>query len=57
MYELQNGAQSDAVYNYVTCAGVFESTFLNGFENLQICAQTDSVNGESIISINPIGTC
>jgi hypothetical protein len=56
-YTLQNGAQSDATFSYIDCSGTFISSFMGGFENQSICAQTDSVNAESIISISPGGNC
>jgi hypothetical protein len=56
-YQLQNGGSADATYSYTDCSGAFISTFLGGFDSVIICAQTDSVNAESIISITANGPC
>ena len=56
-YELQNGAQADAAYSYTNCQGFFISNFLGGFEATIICAATNTVNADQIISITPGGPC
>jgi hypothetical protein len=56
-YELQNGAQADAVYSYTNCQGFFISNFLGEFEATIICAATNTVSADQIISITPGGPC
>ena len=57
VYELQNGAQADAQYGYTNCAGQFINDYLGGFESILICAQTDSVLHDQIISVTAGATC
>jgi hypothetical protein len=50
IYRFQNGGSSD-IYNYITCSGTFVNNFLGGFEFVEVCAQTNSANADSIITI------
>jgi hypothetical protein len=57
IYRFQNGGSSDAIYNYITCSGTFVNNFLGGFEFVEVCAQTNSANADSIITITATGSC
>jgi hypothetical protein len=46
---------ADAIYNYITCSGTFVNNFLGGFEFVEVCAQTNSANADSIITITATG--
>jgi hypothetical protein len=57
VYRFQNGGSADATYSYTICGGGFVSTFMGGFETVDVCAEPGSANSESIISITDIGPC